>query len=651
MPLLPPGVTNEDIQTLNVLVGQIFDSAQRSIATHQKLVIKLSALRDKSNKHGLESIFNKIFVMMINRILPVKKGETCADRIVKFVETFVSRQANDGNEQNTDENEESSIGYFAEFIIQHLRRGITAKDKNVRFRCCQLIAVTINHIGEISDDLFSEISLDLISRLHDKEPSVRLQASLALCRLQGVDEEEDEDEDEIGKTLISSLRTDTSAEVRRAILLNLVKTPKSLPYLLERARDVHPTTRRCVYSRTLKEIGDFRQLSIGMREKILQWGLQDRDSAVRTAATKMFVSNWLETTNNDLVELLERLDVLNSKIAETAMLAFFDSRRDVLDKLQFSDEFWQALSGESVFLARMFNQYCNAHDELKDLADVRMPELTKLAFLTEKYLGLLEKTGNDPELEFIIEQLLTIISTSDFSDEIGRRKNLVMLRNSIVALDLNESLINLSMEIIYKISVSERDFSQILVELIDDIRDTVDQNDESNESQLVVLLKCLFVMKSALELIRSPLEDNVHLNSLLHALVVPAMENGEAAVRERGIHCLGLCSFLSKDLAAKNLDIFVQCFAQGHESLKLDAIRIISDLLIIHGLDVVNEDSLMTIYKLYYKAVRNTRLPELQALAAEAVCKLLLQGVFTEEDVSLMWDTNNKKTKKRAYIY
>ena len=38
---------------------------------------------------------------------------------------------------------------FTEFLLRHLLKGTDAKDKNVRFHVCQLIALIINSIGTI----------------------------------------------------------------------------------------------------------------------------------------------------------------------------------------------------------------------------------------------------------------------------------------------------------------------------------------------------------------------------------------------------------------------------------------------------------------------------------------------------------------------
>lgn len=677
-----------DFAQLKQLMAQVFDAAQRNAAAHRKLSVNLATLQRKAASANVETWFNGLFITMIMRVLPVKKGDICADRVVKFAEAFMTHieqhpaEMGSTNTTNDDDDESTLESRFAEFIISYLLKGTNAKDKVVRFRSCQLIAIAIRQLGEISDDAFDRLKFALCKRVYDKESSVRLQAVLALSRLQGAEEE---DEDTVTRLLVSILQHDSSADVRRAVLYNLTKTPKTIPYLLQRAWDVQATNRRCVYARTLKEIGDFRLLSIGMREQLLAWGLKDRDTGVRAAATKMLVTDWLATANNDLVELLERLDIMNSQIGRTAMMALFEQRKDTLDRLEFPDELWRSLTAETAFLASCFNAYCveNGH---ADLAETKMPELTKLAFLVQEYLGLLARpqSPDEPrdkqEIQFIIEQLLTIAATCDFGDEIGRRQIVSLLREALVTHTLNEAIIQKAVEIIRKLAIDERDFTQSLLELVTDIRDgyggagsppqqpaSEDDSFQSAKStltttttataatnatsesaggsttavvhELVAVLRCLSVAQSGLELLSQTLDDtnkNVYLASLLEILVLPAVRNHEPHIRERGIRCLGLACLLSKQLAIENLLLFGQCYAKGHDTLRIAAIKIVTDILVVHGTSVLDTDGgvdTMSIYKMYYRTVRNPDEPELQAVAAEALCKLLLGHVFAEEDL------------------
>jgi condensin complex subunit 3 len=60
----------------------------------------------------------------------------------------VKEDAEDGEEE--EESEESlAAGRFVEMFLRHLLMGIDAKEKFVRLRVCQLIALAMNTLGEI----------------------------------------------------------------------------------------------------------------------------------------------------------------------------------------------------------------------------------------------------------------------------------------------------------------------------------------------------------------------------------------------------------------------------------------------------------------------------------------------------------------------
>lgn len=114
-------------------------------------------------------------------------------------------------------------------LIRLLLKGFESKDKNVRFRVLQLITemapslrelpyVTIlYYLGDASISRFSERLYDLLctsllSRIHDKEPIVRAQASIASSRLLGL---ADNINDQTGllEAIMYSLICDPSAYV------------------------------------------------------------------------------------------------------------------------------------------------------------------------------------------------------------------------------------------------------------------------------------------------------------------------------------------------------------------------------------------------------------------------------------------------------
>lgn len=70
-------------------IQTMFHESQRTAATHRKLVNSLRTLQLTCLNKGQEEGFNDEFIRCVNRVLPVKKSEPTADRVVKFVGTFI----------------------------------------------------------------------------------------------------------------------------------------------------------------------------------------------------------------------------------------------------------------------------------------------------------------------------------------------------------------------------------------------------------------------------------------------------------------------------------------------------------------------------------------------------------------------------------
>ena len=497
-----------------------------------------------------------------------------------------------------------------------------------------MIAHIINALDSIEDDYFHLLKMGLLKRVRDKEPMIRVQAVMALGRLAGNEDgggqdsldSDDDDASGLLEKLLDILQNDHSADVRRSLLLNLPLTPTTLPYLLERARDLDPATRRALYMRLLPALGDFRHLSLSMREKLLRWGLRDRDENVRKAAARLFRERWIEDCVNPrqigeeskssdaappnldgLLELLERIDVINSGVeggvAIEAMKEFWDGRTDYRNDISFVDPFWDSLTPESVFVARTLNEYYRSQDEHKcgEIVEEKMPEVTKLAFFLQRYTNILverlqknaalgEGTEEEDTLEqeFVVEQLLHIAKTVDYSDEVGRRKMFSLLRETLAIAELPDEITKLAVDVLRDIcgneAAGERDFCGIVLEAIAEVHDAItdeeaiaNKDDESfhsarselsnttptkqnsvgngnveeiNEAkamrEIMINMKCLHIAQCMLQSVEGHLQSNVHLVTMLNNLVVPAVRSQEAPIRERGLVCLGLCCLLDK---------------------------------------------------------------------------------------------------------
>ena len=80
-------------------IPRIFDQVQTSTANHQKNFVALYKLQTEAAKKTEEvkggkkltgeREFENVFFTLLARVLPVKKGATAADRVVKFVGAYI----------------------------------------------------------------------------------------------------------------------------------------------------------------------------------------------------------------------------------------------------------------------------------------------------------------------------------------------------------------------------------------------------------------------------------------------------------------------------------------------------------------------------------------------------------------------------------
>jgi condensin complex subunit 3 len=511
-----------------------------------------------------------------------------------------------------------------------------------------MIPLIVSGLEVLDDELSRRIIANLSKRLRDKETAVRAQSvhGLHIFVRNGAEEEEDDDDsdDETHGTILHKLldvmQNDPSAEVRRAVLRNIDYSPTTIRYMLERARDEDAITRRILYRVVLPTLADFRALSLVEREKLIRWGLRDRDEQVRKAAARLFRETWIDTCASSnrappdaedkpaeaapvsmdaLLELLERIQVVRSGveggIAHEAMREFWDGRPDYIEILTFDDSFLKDLSPESAFVMRSFNDYCLAVDDVRvqTLLDEKMPEVRKLAeIITDRLNDLIEKNSKIAELdtvtqeeedefrslEFVAEQLLHIALTLDYSDEVGRRKIFNVMRGALSLPQLPEGCTSLAVETLRTVcgkrESGEKEFISVVREVIQDVRDTLHDNDNGNETprssqaeedeesfhsaqsdiseddaiaakprkkqaemteediekeedrQAYVFAKCLHIAECMVQNIDCEIEKNDDLIWLLNNLISPACKNHQIVIREAGIKCLGLYSIHSK---------------------------------------------------------------------------------------------------------
>ncbi|OCF54753.1 condensin complex subunit 3 [Kwoniella mangroviensis CBS 10435] len=692
-------------ETLPTLLPPIFEQVQHTTANHRKNIVSLHKIQSQCStitedtSKGIKLIkgiklvgertFNNAFIEMVNRVLPIKKGTAVADRVVKFVASYVAysteQDAASKAENQGEEDEEEGVETFStRFIVKllkHLLRGMEAKDKNVRFRVTLLAVSMINGLGEMDEDLYVLLRESLLNRARDKEAAVRVQAALGLAKLQSGEDEDDleEGQESLGEVLLDLLRYDPAAEVRRAALYNLPRNPTTLPHILARTRDIDPILRRTVYAGSLSatSLPDPRVLSIAQREEIVRNGLGDREGNVRKAAAGM-LGGWVDLVEGDMIEFLSRFDVVSSQVAEDALISVFVTRPEILDIVEFNDEFWTSLTPEKAFLARVFVDHCISNKDDVRLEEA-LPVVTALAFcIQDEYNKLVASTNEGDEdvtdRAFIVGELLKLAVNLDYADEIGRRKMFQLAREMISQVNLPEPLIPKCLDVLSKIANGERDLIRVVVDVVTELRaGGEDLNEEGEEegpsdSQMsstsdhsnirrkstfsasqrlnsedpeermkagLIDLRCLLICISLLERVNTNLQDNSVFHGLLPDLIIPAVRNKEEpALRDQGLICLGLCCMIDAKMAANSFGLFIQQLTAADDDLKVKVCQVVFDLLMLHDInDLVSNTMAADKVVELVRHVLSQDSPEVQAVACEGVAKLMLAGMISDETV------------------
>ncbi|KAI3616327.1 condensin subunit cnd3 [Moniliophthora roreri] len=533
--------SNITLEEIAVSISGKFEEAQSTTANHRKNCVALHKVHSQASriihtsKQGKqmelagEAAFQDAFIDMINRILDVKKGP-CADRVVRFVGSYVKFVNEKAQEEKSKQDEGTSASAamqsrddedtyafrFVSRVLKHLFQGFKAKNKVVRQRSVQVVSEMMTNIGEIDEETYNLIRENLIQRLNDKEGLIRAHSVVALSKLIGT---EDSDELEDGEStveelLLDALCYDSAPEVRRAALLNIPLTPQTLPVIMTRMRDTDSITRKLVFSAVLKaKLEHPRRLTIAQREEIVKAGLGDREAAVRAAAGKL-VTGWFELVSSEpdnqatstwtgddggvmkgLVKFLQLFDVVGpgAAVAVDAVLAIFTMKPNLSNVFVFPEEIWKELTPELAILARIFVEHCIESAPEERLEAASMPVLTAMAFYIQEAYNTFLSTLHEAELldaeddaeaevreeelaskEMILGELLRVSMKLDFMDEIGRRKLFSVVKDTLAHPHLPPGLIEKCLDVLRKVVPSERELIRIVVEIIVELRDSDD---------------------------------------------------------------------------------------------------------------------------------------------------------------------------------
>uniref|UniRef100_A0AAQ6AK26 Nuclear condensin complex subunit 3 C-terminal domain-containing protein n=1 Tax=Amphiprion ocellaris TaxID=80972 RepID=A0AAQ6AK26_AMPOC len=433
--------------------------------------IKPKKLEDKT-------LFHEEFVHYLKYAMIVYKREPTVENVIEFVARFATKEEVEDDHP------------FLSFIFNFLLESHKANSHAVRFRVCQLINKLLGSMAEnaqIDDDLFDNIHQAMLIRVTDKFPNVRIQAALAMTRLQ---QPRDTDCPTINAYMLI-LENDTNAEVRRAVLSCIAMSPQTLPKVLKRTRDIKENVRKLAYQ-VLAEKVHIKAFTIAQRVGLLQQGLHDNSEAVRDIVCSRLLPAWLRQLDGNVIKMLHRLDVENC--ADTALetlKAVFKStpteellqHRVELDNRKLIPV--DSLTCESVLYWRALCEFIKSKgDDGDEMLEQVLPDPATYADYLCGYLKAVPMLSeeqradfNQLELvmtkEFISQQLIHLIGCLDTNEEGGRKRVLAVLQEMLALPQTPSSLVFLLTEKLLALIPDDHRRIQTVAEIISDVREPI----------------------------------------------------------------------------------------------------------------------------------------------------------------------------------
>ncbi|XP_065763601.1 condensin complex subunit 3 [Muntiacus reevesi] len=462
-------------------IKEAFQLAQQPHQNQAKLVVALNRTYGSvDDKTG----FHEEFVHYLKYAMVVYKREPAVERVIEFAAKFVTSFHQSDMENDEEEEEDGGI---LNYLLTFLLKSHEANSNAVRFRVCQLINKLLGNMPEnaqIDDDLFDKINEAMLIRLKDKIPNVRIQAVLALSRLQ----DPKDDECPVVNAYATLIENDSNSEVRRAVLSCIAPSAKTLPKIVGRTKDVKETVRKLAYQ-VLAEKVHMRALSIAQRVMLLQQGLNDRSDAVKQAMQKHLLQGWLCFTEGNILELLHRLDVENSsEVAISVLNALFSvTPLNELAEICKTNDGRKLIPADTLTpeIALYWRVLCehlkSKGQEGEELLEQILPEpvvyaeyllsyVQSIPVVNEEQRGDFSYIGNLMTKEFIGQQLILIIKSLDTNEEGGRKRLLAILQEILTLPTTPISLISFLVERLLHIIIDDNKRIQIVTEIISEIR-------------------------------------------------------------------------------------------------------------------------------------------------------------------------------------
>uniref|UniRef100_A0A9J7X0S1 Non-SMC condensin I complex, subunit G n=1 Tax=Cyprinus carpio carpio TaxID=630221 RepID=A0A9J7X0S1_CYPCA len=674
-------------------IEEAFRRAQKAHNNKAKLV---ASLKNRYNKLEDKTEFHEEFVRCLKYAMIIYTREPAVENVIDFVTRFAASFETPVNENPDEEEEEEDENEFLNFLLNFLLESHGANSHAVRFRACQLVNKLLGSLSEnaqIDDDLWDRIHEAMLIRVTDKYPNVRIQAALAMSRLQ---DPSNVDCPTI-KAYMLLLENDSNPEVRRAVLSCIAPSATTLSKIYKRTRDVKEKVRKLAYQ-VLAEKVHIRALSIAQRVSLLHEGLSDSADSVKEVVKTHLLPAWLRMQQGDVLQLLHRLDVENcAETAVTTLQAIFSmatSPDDLQNGVRLDERKRipvDSLTCENVLYWRALCEFVkNKGNEGEELLERLLPETAIFAEYLYSYLKSITQLSEEQRAdmtqlemvmtqEFIGQQLILLVGCLDTSEEGGRKRMVAVLQEILLMPNTPTSLIGLLVEKLIGILRDDAQKIQMVAEIISDVREPilpisepVDENEKRRKQvKLAEVRVQIMEAKQTLEECIScqdfsraaELKDSIsQLEELKNQLVLEASQSADNIKEQRVeksdaktlLKCLTMCAELFKQMNIKRgicptMNALIESLILPGVSNPNPAVRNMAVICLgtaaLHSKDLANTH-LVLLLQITQLDEPKIRISALRAL----VDQLLLNGlnILQDKPAPVSQDDSNEQPEHQA---
>ncbi|KAJ8975351.1 hypothetical protein NQ317_000279 [Molorchus minor] len=588
----------------------VLHNVQQTVSCHQKYL------------KVLENYYHKV---IFHIGIDTKKPRTL-DFLAQFVCALV--KANENEPQQFLEDDLPSHPFLTEVINETLKYHDLAYVQ-ARYHSCRFLTLILKHIGHdtnLDSDICDSIQDALLERILDPKASIRLQAVIAMVRLQ-----EPINLDCPVINAYQSLLLDANPLIRKEVVKLIAPNAVTISKISERISDVDSHVRIAAYKRC-SDIGPML-FKIIARQQILKCGFNETNKSAKNVFMENLLPKWLTAYNGNFLSLLAGIkldadenDILNTEeISKQVMEAFFETTpiREIIEYLPVDENRlvpMNKLSSEVITYWSIITNFLRNSEDADEYLDNILPELTPFCNYIQRIIES-KNLQNMKEWEYLDHQyvlynLFDMAEQYDLSDEVGRRtfQKLVrsVLQHQHLQFKLAKKVIGIADKLISNVDIFTNEICQIISDIREPLVDRPSEQEESSEKVFQVaelkllglgcqsddpetICQCLDLLSALLQLpsvnVVSP-----SLATCKNEFLLPLLTSSVVEINWRVLRCLALYSLLDKSIAEEHIKVLCipiatyRAIPNYNKFAVITSVAAVCDLIQLYGSEIFGTD-------------------------------------------------------------